>query len=250
MFCTFFSAAEGPALGLGGGHREEDEEEEEEGESSSSSTSSSTSSANAGASARASGSVRAPTPQKKAARSTVLQKEKKKHKEKEKENKKEKDKEKEPGAQGEAVGQQKTELGAAAQDFVVAEGAKGKDGKVKEVKQKGKEKSKEKGKENAGGVGNVAFKIEGAVGPKKSVPAKTTSFEHYNESTQFMNDMRVLFTSHVLCFACLRQCFERHLPRYARDPRAGSLPSDMLLEDICVFFASFRFWSPDWRSMG
>ena len=39
-------------------------------------------------------------------------------------------------------------------------------------------------------------------------------------------------------------------PRYAREPRAGSLLPDALLEDICVFFASFRFWSPDWRSMG
>ena len=51
----------------------------------------------------------------------------------------------------------------------MAEVAKGKEGKVKEGKQKGKEK----GKEKAGGVGNVAFKIEGAVGPQKSVPAKT-----------------------------------------------------------------------------
>ena len=30
----------------------------------------------------------------------------------------------------------------------------------------------------------------------------------------------------------------------------GSLLPDMLLEDICVFCASFRFWSPHWRSMG
>ena len=99
-------------------------------------------------------------------------------------------------------------------------------------------------------MGNVAFKIEGAVGPQKSMPAKTTRFEHYKESTQFMNDMRVLFTSHALCFACLRPCFQRRPPRYARDPRAGSLLPEMLLEDICVFFAFFRFWSADWRTMG
>ena len=82
------------------------------------------------------------------------------------------------------------------------------------------------------------------------MPAKTTRFEHYKESTQFMNGTQVLYTSHVLCFACLRQCFQRRSPRYARDPRAGSLLPDVLLEDISVFFASFRFWSPDWRSMG
>ena len=51
------------------------------------------------------------------------------------------------------MGQQKTELAAAAQEVVVAEGAKGKEGKVKEGKQKGKEK----GKEKAGGLGQVAF---------------------------------------------------------------------------------------------
>ena len=65
-----------------------------------------------------------------------------------------------------------------------------------------------------------------------------------------MNHMQVLFTSHALCFACLRQCFQRRSPCYARDPRAGSLLPDVLLEDICVFFASFGFWSPDWRSTG
>ena len=65
-----------------------------------------------------------------------------------------------------------------------------------------------------------------------------------------MNDMKVLFTSHVLCFACLQQCFQTCSPRYARDPRAGSLLPDMLLEDICAFFASFKLWRPDWRSMG
>ena len=123
---------------------EEEEEEEEEVESSSSSSSST--------SASASGSVRAPTPEKKAAMSTVLEKEKAKH------NEKDKDKEKGPEAQGEAVGQQKTELAAAAQDVVVPEGANGKEGTVKEGKQKGKEKGK---KEKAGGVGNVAFQIEG-----------------------------------------------------------------------------------------
>ena len=133
---------------------------------------------------------------------------------------------------------------------MVVEGAKGKEGKAKKGKPKGKAKGKEKGKEKAGGVGNVGFKIEGAVGPQKPMPAKTTRFEHYKESTQFMNDMEVLFASHALCFACLRQCFQRRLPRYACDPRAGSLLADMLLEDICVFFASFRFWSPDSRSMG
>ena len=82
------------------------------------------------------------------------------------------------------------------------------------------------------------------------MPAKTTRFEHYKDSAQYMNDMQVLFTSHALCFACLRPCFQRRPPRYARDPRAGSLLPDMLLEDICVFFAFFRFWSPDWRTMG
>ena len=132
----------------------------------------------------------------------------------------------------------------------MADDAKGKEGKVNEAKQKGKEKGKEKGKDKAGGMGNEAFKIEGAEGPQKSVPAKTTPFEHYKESTQFMNDMQVLFTSHVLCFACLRQCFHRRSPRYAHDMRAGSLLPDMLLGDICVFFASIRFCSPDWRSMG
>ena len=65
-----------------------------------------------------------------------------------------------------------------------------------------------------------------------------------------MNDMQVLFTSHVLCFACLRQCFQRRSPRYACDPRSSSLLPDMFLEDICVFFASFKFWSPHWPSMG
>ena len=33
--------------------------------------------------------------------------------------------------------------------------------------------------------------------------AKTTRFEHYNESMQFMNDMQVSFLSHVLCFVCI-----------------------------------------------
>ena len=79
---------------------------------------------------------------------------------------KEKDKEKEPEAEGEAIRQQKQELAAAAQDVVVVEGAKGKEGKAKEGKPKGKEKGeekgKEKGKEKAGGVGSVGFKIEGA----------------------------------------------------------------------------------------
>ena len=176
----------------------EEEEEDEEDESSSSSTSS----ASASASASASGSVRAPTPENKVARSTVSEKEKEKHK------KKEKDNEKGAEAEGEAVGQQKTELAAAAQVVVVEGGAKGKQGKVKQGKQKGKEKRKEK----AGGVGQVAFKIEGAPGPQKSVPAKTTRFEHYQESTQFMNDMQALFTSHVLCFQCLQQCFQRRPP--------------------------------------
>ena len=82
------------------------------------------------------------------------------------------------------------------------------------------------------------------------MPAKTTRFEHYKDSVQYMNDMQVLFTSHALCFACLRPCFHRRPPRCARDRRAGSLLPDMLVEDICVFFAFFRFWSPDWRSMG
>ena len=208
----------------------EEEEEEEEDEFSSSSSSSSSS---ASASASASGSVRAPTPEKKAARSTVLEKEKEKHKEKEKD--KDKEKEKEPEAEGEAVGQQKQELAAAAQDAVVVEGAKGKERKAKEGKPKGKENGREKGKEKAGGVGNVGLKIEGAVGPQKSMPAKTTRFEHYKESTQFMNDMQVLFTSHALCFACLRQCFQRRSPRYACDPRAGSLLRDMLLDDMCMW---------------
>ena len=182
--------------------QEEEEEEEEEDDSSSSSSSSSTSSASASG---ASGSQRAPTPEKKAARSTVLEKEKEKHKEKEK------DKEKEPQAEGEAIGQQKQELAAAAQDVVVVEGAKGKEGKAKEGKPKGKEKGKEKGtekgKEKAGGVGNVGFKIEGEVGPHKSIPAKTTRFEHYKDSAQYANDMHVIFTSHALCFACFRPCF-------------------------------------------
>ena len=181
---------------------EEEEEEEEEDESSSSSSSSTTSSANTSG---ASGSQRAPTPEKKAARSTALEKEKEKHKEKEK------DKEKEPEAEGEAIGQQKQELAAAAQDIVVVEGAKGKEGKAKEGKpkgtEKGKEKGREKGKEKAGGVGSKGFKIEGAVGPQKSMPAKTTRFQHYKDSAQYMNDMQVLFTSHALCFAFLRPCF-------------------------------------------
>ena len=99
-------------------------------------------------------------------------------------------------------------------------------------------------------MGSVGLKIEGAVGPHKSMPAKTTRFEHYKDSAQYMNDMQVLFTSHALCFACLRPCFQRRPPRYARDPRAGSLLPDMLLKDICVFFAFFRFSSPDWRTMG
>ena len=65
-----------------------------------------------------------------------------------------------------------------------------------------------------------------------------------------MNNMQVLFTSHVLCFACLQQCFQRRSPRYARDPRSGSLLPDMLLEDICTLFACFKFWSPLWRRVG
>ena len=181
---------------------QEEEEEEEEEDDSSSSSSSSTSSASASA---ASGSQRAPTPEKKAARSTVLEKEKEKHKESEK------DKEKEPEAEGEAIGQQKKELAAAAQDVVVVEGAKGKEGKAKEGKpkgkEKGKEKAKEKGKEKAGAVGSVGFKIEGAVGPQKSIPARTTRFEHYKDSAQYANELQVFFTSHALCFACLRPCF-------------------------------------------
>ena len=92
----------------------------------------------------------------------------------------------------------------------------------------------------------MAFKIEGAPGPRKSVLAKTTRFEHYKVSTQFMNDMQVLFTSPVLCFACLQQCFQRCLPRHARDPRSGSLLPGMLLEDICAFFVSFRIRTPHW----
>ena len=214
----------------------EEEEEEEEDESSSSSSNSSSSS-KASASASASGSGRAPTPEKKAPRSTGLEKDKDKEKEKHKE--KEKDKEKGGGgAEGEAVGQQKTELAAAAQEVVVAEGAKGKEGIVKEGKQKGKEK----GKEKAGGLAQVAFKIEGVVGPQTSVAAKTTRFEHYEESRQFMNDMEVLFTSHVLCFACLhnaskgvcrvmcvvhvpvpcfRTCFWRTFVRFSRPSGSG-----------------------------
>ena len=56
-------------------------------------------------------------------------------------------------------------------------------------------------------MGSVGFKIEGAVGPQKSIPAKTTHFEHYKDSAQYMNDMQVLITSHASCFACLRPCF-------------------------------------------
>ena len=171
---------------------QEEEEEEEEDKSSSKSSSSSTISASVSASV--SGSVRAPTPGKKAARSTALEKEKEKHKEKEKD--KEKEKEKEPKAEGEAAGQQKQELGAAVQDVVEVEGAKGKEGKAKEGKTKSKEKGKEKGKEKAAGVGNVGFKIERA-GPQRSVPAKTTRFEHYKESTQFMNGIAGVI--HVPC---------------------------------------------------
>ena len=74
--------------------------------------------------------------------------------------------------------------------------------------------------------------------------AKTTRFEHDKESMQFMNDMQVLFTSHVLCFACLQQCFQRRSPSYARDPRSASLLPNMPLEDICAFFVSFRFYVP------
>ena len=148
----FWAWAEGMPQG-------EEEEEEQEDESSSSSAS-------------ASGSGRAPTPHKKATRSTVLEKDKDKEKEKHKE--KEKDKEKGGEAKGEALGQ-KTELAAAAEEVVLAEGAKGKEGKVTE----GKQKVKKKGKEKAGGVGQVAFKIEGAVGLQKSLPAKTTGLEHY-----------------------------------------------------------------------
>ena len=80
--------------------------------------------------------------------------------------------------------------------------------------------------------------------------ANTTRFEHYKDSAQYMNDMQVLFTSHALCFACLRSCLQRRPPRYARDPRAGPLLPDMLLEDIRVFFAFPRFWSPDRRNVG
>ena len=125
-----------------------------------------------------------------------MEKENEKHKEKEKEKEKEKDKEKEPEAEGEAVQQQKQEL----HDIVVVVGAKGKEGEAKERKPKGKEKGKDKGKEKAGGVGNAGFKIEGAVGPQKSMPAKTTRFKHYKESTQFMNHCRC-FSRPVYCFS-------------------------------------------------
>ena len=135
------------------------------------------------------------------------------------------------------MGQRKTELATAAQEVVVAEGSKGKEGKVKEGKQKGTKSA-------------VAFKIEGAACPQKSVLATTTRFEHYKERTHFMNDMQVSFTSHVLCFACLQPCFQRCSPRYARDRCSASMLPDMLLEDIRTCFASFRFWSPHWRSMG
>ena len=98
----------------------------------------------------------------------------------------------------------KTELAAAAEEVVVADSAKGKEGKVKEGKKKGKEKRKEK----AGGVGNVALKIEGAVGPQESLPAKTTRFQHNKETKHLLNDKQVSFTSHVLCFACVQRCFQ------------------------------------------
>ena len=238
-----FSVAKRPGLGLGGGHaarrrtgggggrrvlrqQQQQQQQQQQGQ------------------CQPSGSGRATTPENKAPRSTVLEKDKDKEKEKHKE--KEKDKEKGGEAKGEALGQRKTELAAPAEEVVVAEGAKGKEGKLKE----GKRKGKEKGKEKAGGLGQVAFNIEGAAGPQNSVPAKTTRFEHYKEITQFMNGMQVLVTSHVLCCACLQQCFQRRSPRYARDPRSGSLLPDMLFEDICTFFASFMFWSSNWRSMG
>ena len=163
--------------------------------------------------------------------------EKDKDKKTEKHKEKEKDKEKGGEVEGEALGQQKMELAAAAHEVVVAEGAKGTEGKVKERKSKGQEK----GKEKAGGLGQVAFKIKGAVGPQKSVPAKTTRCEHYKESTQFMNDMQVLFMSHVLCFACLQQCFPRRSPRYARDLRSGFLLPLMPLGAValpCTLLAS------------
>ena len=96
----------------------------------------------------------------------------------------------------------------------------------------------------------MAFKIEGAVGPQRSVPAKMTRFQYYKERTQLMNVMQVLFTYLMLCFACIQQCFQGPSPRYARDPRSGFQLLDMLSEDICTFFAFLRFWSPHWRSMG
>ena len=95
-------------------------------------------------------------------------------------------------------------------------------------------------------MGSMAFKIERAPGFEKSLLAKKTCLEHHKERRQFMNDMQVLFTSPVLCFACLRQSFQRRSPRRARDPHSGSLLPDMLLEDICVLFASFKLWSPHW----
>ena len=145
------------------------------------------------------------------------------------------------------MGHRKTDLAAAAEVVVVVEGGRAKEGKAKEGKHKGKEGKPRK--EKPGGVGNVAFKIEAAVGPHKLVPAKTTRFEHYKESTQFMNDMQVSFTSHVLCFVCLQPCSQRHLLGYARHPRSGSMVPDMLLRDIRMFFACLRFWSPRWRSL-
>ena len=117
--------------------QEEEEEKEEDESSSSSSSSTTTSSASASG---ASGSQRAPTLEKKAARSTVLEKEKEKHKEKEK------DKEKEPEAEGEAIGQQKLELAAAAQDVVVREGASGRKGKPRRGSRRAKRRAKRRGK--------------------------------------------------------------------------------------------------------
>ena len=202
-----------------------EDEEEEEAESSSSSSSA--------ASLGASGSGRAPTPEKKAARSTVLEKDKDKEKEKDKE-------------KGGGGGQNGRRWGRGRRSLSGGRGSRGSggcegEGKAEEGKHKGKEGKPRK--EKGGGLGSVAFKIEGAAGPRKLVPVKTTRFKHYKENMQFMNDMQVSFTSHVLCFVCLQRCSQRRLPRYAGYPCSGSMLPEMLLVDICMFFASFRFWS-------
>ena len=100
-------------------------------------------------------------------------------------------------------------------------------------------------KKNKGVVGKVGFKIQGAAGPQKSIPAghralNTTRSPHH---TSIISKCIVCL---VLLWVSWRMLLERQ-PRIPRPPRSGCPLPCMPMENDSPYSASFRFRSLRWR---